>query len=121
MKDDQRPSLWVGHVAMSVSDPQRSHDYYVALGMRSVVCGDEFAIAELRGGTHLILEVGAVEPGDAPFDLMVDDLSTTHARFAQAGLHVSEILTGDIHDVFVLTDPDGQRIVVFNSHVVGAV
>lgn len=43
---------------MSVSDPQRSHDYYVALGMRSVLSGDKLAITELRGGTHLVLEVG---------------------------------------------------------------
>ncbi len=121
MNHDERPALWVGHVTMSVSDPQRSHDYYVALGMRSVLPGDKFAIAELRGGTHLVLEVGEVEPGDAPFDLMVEDLSATHSQFKEAGLDVSDIMTGDVHDVFVLTDPDGKRIVVFNSHVIGLV
>ena len=89
--------------------------------MRSVLRGDKVAITELRGGTHLILQVGAVEAGDAPFDLMVDDLSTTHTQFTQAGLDASDILTGDVHNLFVLTDPDGQRIVVFNSHVVGSV
>jgi catechol 2,3-dioxygenase-like lactoylglutathione lyase family enzyme len=121
MNDDERPPLWVGHVTMSVSDPQRSHDYYVGLGMRSVVPGDQFAITELRGGTHLVLEVGEVEPGDAPFDLMVEDLPAMHSRFQEAGLDVSDIISGDVHDVFVLTDPDGKRIVVFNSHVIGPV
>src|SRR5690349_20257685 len=109
--DDDRPPLWVGHVTMSVSDPSRAHDYYVGLGMRSVLRGDDFAITELRGGTHLVLQAGETEPGDAPFDLMVDDLGATHARFCEAGLVVSDIITGDIHDVFVLKDPDGKRIV----------
>jgi catechol 2,3-dioxygenase-like lactoylglutathione lyase family enzyme len=122
MDHDDRPSLWVGHIAMSVSDPNRSHDYYVGLGMRSVFPGDDkVAITELRGGTHLVLQAGEAEPGDAPFDLMVEDLVATHEQFQEAGLDVSEILTGEIHDVFVLTDPDGKRIVVFNSHVIGPV
>jgi catechol 2,3-dioxygenase-like lactoylglutathione lyase family enzyme len=119
--DDDRPSLWVGHVTMSVSNPSSAHDYYVGLGMRSVLRGDDFAITELRGGTHLVLEAGEGEPGDAPFDLMVEDLPATHAQFREAGLDVSDIITGDIHDVFVLEDPDGKRIVVFSSHVIGPV
>ena len=119
--DEDRPPLWVGHVTMSVSDPARAHDYYVGLGMRSVLRGDEFAITELRGGTHLVLEAGEVEPGDAPFDLMVEDLPAMHAQFREAGLDVSDIIPGEIHDVFVLEDPDRKRIVVFNSHVIGAV
>ena len=115
------PPLWIGHVGMTVADPARSHDYYVGLGMRSVHRGDDFAITELRGGTHLIFNPGEPEPGDAPFDLMVEDLPAMHARFAQAGLDVSEIIPGEIHDVFVLEDPDKQRVVVFNSHVIGTV
>jgi catechol 2,3-dioxygenase-like lactoylglutathione lyase family enzyme len=106
---------------MAVSDPARAHDYYVALGMRSVLRGDDFAITELRGGTHLVLERGETEPGDAPFDLMVDDLPAAHAQFREARLDASDIIAGEVHDVFVLTDPDGKRIVVFNSHVVGPV
>ncbi len=120
----ERPDLWVGHITMNVSDPARAHDYYVGLGMRSVLKADDFAITELRGGTHLVLEageVGEVEPGDAPFDLMVEDLPATHARFRDAGFDVSDIIAGDIHDVFVLEDPDRKRIVVFNSHVIGPV
>ena len=119
--EGERPPLWVGHVIMNVSDPARAHDFYVGLGMRSVLCGDEFAITELRGGTHLVLQSGDTAPGDAPFDLMVEDLVATHDQFRASGLDVSEIISGDVHDVFVVTDPDGKRIVVLNSHVIGPV
>ena len=122
MKSNQdRPSLWIGHVAMAVPDPASAHDYYVALGMRSVFSGPELAITELRGGTHLILLAGESQPGEAPFDLMVDDLGETHAEYRAAGLDVSDIVTGEVHAVFILTDPDGKRINVSNSHVVGSV
>ena len=119
--DDDRPAVWVGHISMSVSDPLRAHDFYVKLGMRSVLRADDFAVTELRGGTHLVLAPGETEPGDAPFDLMVEDLAASHARFSDAGLDVSEIIPGEIHDVFVLEDPDRKRIVVYSSHVIGPV
>ena len=63
-------------------------------GARSVVKGDDFSITELRGGTHLVLEKGIPTPGDAPFDLMMEDLQASHARFLDAGLNVSEIIPG---------------------------
>ena len=45
--------------------------------------GSEVAIFELRGGTHLVLIAKSeIVPGDAPFDLMVEDLRTTHRRAA---------------------------------------
>ena len=68
-----------------------------------------------------MLEPGTTEPGDAPFDLMTDDLSGTHRRFVDQGLDVSDIIEGDIHNVFVLTDPDGHRLVVSDDHSVGPV
>jgi hypothetical protein len=52
---------------------------------------------------------------------MVEDLAATHERLRGLGLDVSEIIRGEIHDVFVLEDPDRQRIVVYNSHVIGPV
>jgi catechol 2,3-dioxygenase-like lactoylglutathione lyase family enzyme len=118
---DERPAVWVGHVAMKASDPARTHDFFVAAGMTSVHRGDDFAITELRGGTHLIIQPGATEPGDAPFDLMVDDLVAFHRDLRERDVDVSDIVAGDIHDAFVITDPDGQRVVVCNSHVVGPV
>ena len=68
-----------------------------------------------------LVEAGDPVPGDAPFDLMTADLPGTHARFVGAGLDVSDVVAGDIHSVFVLTDPDGYRIVVYDDHTVGPV
>jgi catechol 2,3-dioxygenase-like lactoylglutathione lyase family enzyme len=121
MTDSERPPVWIGHVSMTVTDPARSHEFYVGLGMRSVFTNDDIAITELRGGTHLILHSGAATPGPAPFDLMVEDLAATHSRVAASGVDVSAISTNPIHDSFTITDPDGYVIGVSNSHVVGIV
>lgn len=106
---------------MTVREPVRSHDFYEALGMRSVWRGDDMAILELRGGTHLLCFRGDPERGDAPFDLMVEDLDAAHRRLSDLGVDVSDISRGDIHDTFVVTDPDGVRVQVSNSHVEGPV
>jgi hypothetical protein len=46
----------------------------------------------MRGGTHLILMLKEeLIAGDAPFDLMVDDLHATHQRFTSLGLSPSQI------------------------------
>jgi catechol 2,3-dioxygenase-like lactoylglutathione lyase family enzyme len=118
---DERPPVWVGHIALNVSDLERSSTFWGALGMRSVVRNDDVSIMELRGGTHLVLVQGSPTPGEAPFDLMVDDIDATHASWARSGLTVSAIERGDIHDGFNVTDPDGYVVAVSNSHVVGPV
>jgi Glyoxalase-like domain len=118
---DERPGLWVGHVAMTSADPSSSHDFFIDAGMRTILRGDDMAILELRGGTHLLLFRGEASPGPAPFDLMVEDLDATHGELSGRGLRVSEITRGEIHDAFTLTDPDGHDITVQNSHVTGVV
>ena len=118
---DERPGIWVGHVALEVSEPARSHDFFVQAGMRTIYRSDDMAILELRGGTHLLLFRGSGSPGEAPFDLMVNDLDASHAELAARGLSVSTITRGEIHDMFTLTDPDGHAITVHNSHVEGVV
>ncbi|HET9730341.1 MAG TPA: VOC family protein, partial [Acidimicrobiia bacterium] len=96
--------------------------FWDTLGLRSVHQGDELAIFELRGGTHLILVPGTPDAsGEAPFDLMVDDVDRAHEEFARAGMTVSPIERGEIHDAFTITDPDGVRLTVNSSHVVGPV
>jgi len=119
--NDERPTMWIGHVSLTVSDVTASYRFYQQLGMRPIHHADGFAIVELRGGTHVIFEAGEPEPGDAPFDLMVEDLPAIHQRWLGEGMDVSDIIPGDIHNVFVLTDPDGHRCVVYDSHVVGPV
>jgi catechol 2,3-dioxygenase-like lactoylglutathione lyase family enzyme len=118
---DERPPVWVGHLALNVSDLERSSAFWDAVGMRTVHCDDQMTIFELRGGTHLLLFEGDPAPGGASFDLMVDDIDATHATWTERGLNVSEIERGQIHDGFNLTDPDGYVVSVCNSHVVGPV
>jgi hypothetical protein len=69
------------------------------------------AIFELRGGTHLILMTkSAVVPGDAPFDLMVEDLGATHQHLTSLGLAPSpiEAVPSIDHELFRLREPAGD-------------
>ncbi len=118
---DDRPPLWIGHIAATSSGHKAAHDFYGSLGMRSILVADEFAITELRGGTHLLFQRGEPEPGDAPFDLMAEDLPAIHATWSAAGHDVSDIIEGDVHNVLILTDPGGQRVVVYDDHSQGVV
>ena len=121
MDDDQRPLVWIGHVTMDATDPEAAHDFYVDLGMRSVVRSADMGITELRGGTHIIFQRGEPSPGDAPFDLQVDDIEALHAAWSEAGLEVTEIVQGRVHKTFHLTGPDQQRVLISDTHAIGAV
>jgi len=112
---DARPPVWVGHIHLDTDRLVESHDFFVSLGMRSLVKTAEIAVLELRAGTHLVLQLrDSVEPGEAPFDLMVENLDDTHSRLADLGLTPSEISRGKIHDSFTIRDPGGH-VVKFNS------
>jgi hypothetical protein len=89
----------------------------VQLGMRPIVQGENFAVLELRAGTHLVLErADPVTPGAASFDLMVEDLQATHRRLSELGLAPSEISEGRIHRSFTVRDPSGHVITFNSSH-----
>lgn len=89
------------------------------IGMRLIAGDDDFAVLELRGGTHLVLTSDSTSNlVRADFDLMVDDLDATHRRFTELGLEPSEIERGEIHDCFELSEPGGN-IILFNSSHVG--
>jgi len=119
---ESRPPVWIGHAVLTVGDLGRSADFWRTVGMREVVRDDHVAVLELRGGTHLVLVPGTSEHDrDAPFDLMVEDLEATHAEWAHLGIDVSPIEHGRIHSAFVVRDPDGHRVTVNSSHVVGEV
>jgi catechol 2,3-dioxygenase-like lactoylglutathione lyase family enzyme len=119
---DGRPPVWIGHAVLSVTDLHRSADFWRDIGMREVERNDDVAVLELRGGTHLLLLPGT-PAGDAgaPFDLMVDDLEATHAEWKARGLDPSPIEQGRIHASFTVRDPNGYRVTVNSSHVVGDV
>jgi catechol-2,3-dioxygenase len=117
-----RPPVWIGHARLTVSDLGRSAEFWRAVGMREIERNEHVAVLELRGGTHLVLLPGTPSGStDAPFDLMVEDLEATHAEWERGGLDVSPIERGRIHSAFVLHDPDGNRVTVNSSHVLGVV
>ena len=119
---DPRPAIWTGQVVVAAKDLSASAKFYEALGMREVAIMDEAAIFELRGGTHLVVRADPdAKPGPADWDLMVEDIAATHSNWTDKGLTVSPIKHGNIHDGFYVTDPDGNTILVTNSHVVGPV
>jgi catechol 2,3-dioxygenase-like lactoylglutathione lyase family enzyme len=119
---ERRPPVWIGHAVLTVTDVDRSVDFWRGIGMREVERNPNVAVLELRGGTHLVLVPGT-PPGDsdAPFDLMVEDLDATHAEWSARGLDPSPIERGRIHASFTVRDPNGYRVAVNSSHVVGEV
>jgi catechol 2,3-dioxygenase-like lactoylglutathione lyase family enzyme len=116
-----RPGVWVGHVALAAPDPLAAAGFFETLGMRVLQRGPDFALLELRGGTHLALfPAAAAAPGTvAPFDLMVDDLDAAHARFAAAELAPSAIESNTFHRMFTLAAPSGHVLTVQSSHASG--
>lgn len=92
------------------------------IGMRPVYRGPDVAIFELRGGTHLILSAKSeVVPGDAAFDLMVEDLRATHQHFTSLGLAPTpiEVMSSIDHELFRVREPAGHLITFFSNHVSG--
>jgi catechol 2,3-dioxygenase-like lactoylglutathione lyase family enzyme len=118
---DERPPVWIGHALLTVTDLDASTSFWSSLGMRVIETNAHVSVLELRGGTHLVLVPGSPTPGEAPFDLMVDDLDETHAAWSAAGIDPSPIERGRIHDAFVARDPDGYEVTVNSTHVVGPV
>ena len=115
---DARPPVWVGHVSMRTASLADSDAFMQQLGLRPIFRGDDVAVLELRGGTHLVLSAtDASEPSEAPFDLMVEDLAAAHADLAARGFAPSPIRHGRIHDSFTIDDPGGARITVNSTHV----
>jgi catechol 2,3-dioxygenase-like lactoylglutathione lyase family enzyme len=115
---DERPGVWVGHVTLTTGDLLATREFMLQVGMRPIAQGDDFAVLELRGGTHLVLL-----PGDPPasesayFDLMVDDLDAAHERLASLGWAPSPIESGRIHRSFSVRAPSGHSITFNSSHV----
>lgn len=118
MSQDPRPPVALGHAFLKTTHAAETIQLFLDIGFRKIVARDEFAVLELRGGTHVV--VRAVEPAELPdkvgWDIMVDDIDATHGDYGGRGLTVSEIRRGRIHDNFDLTLPDGRPIEVNSSH-----
>jgi len=120
--EGQRPPVWVGHVVLDTDRLEESAQFMRSIGMRPVYQGPAVAIFELRGGTHLVLTAKSeVVPGDAPFDLMVEDLRATHQQFTALGLAPTpiEVMSSIDHELFRVREPAGHLITFFSNHVSG--
>jgi hypothetical protein len=122
-EQDLRPSVWIGHVVLETDRLAETEQFMLTIGMRSVVHRPEVAVLELRGGTHLVLMPGTgTVPGEAPFDLMVEDLEATHQHFIELGLDPMPIGTASAnHRTFSVREPAGNTITFFSNHVSGPV
>jgi len=121
--NDQRPAVGVAHVVLETDRMDESAKFMRTIGMRPIFDGPEVSVYEMRGGTHLLLLLNdRVDAGDAPFDLMVDDLHATHAQFASLGLDPSpiEARPATDHEVFTVREPTGHIITFFSSHASGS-
>ena len=116
---DPRPPIAVGHVRLMASDVAAAARWCEEVGFRPIFAAQDFAVLELRGGTHLVLRKAEKQPQPgtpAPFDLMVDDIAEAYRDYAAKGLAPGEIEKGRIHDSFPLRGPDGLIFTVVSSH-----
>lgn len=52
---------------------------------------------------------------------MVDDLASQHRQLQSAGYGVTPLKRGMLHNTFDVTEPSGNVITFFDTHVVGIV
>ena len=120
-KEDLRPPVWIGHVVLETDRLPESAAFMRQIGLRLVVERPEVAVLELRGGTHLVLIAKAsINAGEAPFDLMVEDLRATRESFVELGLEPTPIerLSRE-HEYFKVHEPAGHVISFVSNHVSG--
>ncbi len=121
-KKDQRPAVAIGHVEHQVSDVSKAVAWYESLGVRRIFEQRDFAVMEVRGGTHIILAGSRkrIAAGTAaPFDFIVDDVDAARNECIGKGMNPGRMKRGSIHDSFELTDPSGYRLRILSSHASG--
>jgi len=117
MMNDPRPAIAIGHVRLLVGNVATTTDFFVKLGIRPIVAQADFAVLELRGGTHLVLRPWeAPESGPVAFDIMVDDIDAAYGRIRGHGMDVTAITRGRIHDHFEVQTPDCRALTINSSH-----
>ncbi len=119
---DKRPPIAVGHVRLLVKNVSTTSAFLQEFGLRKIFEKDTFAVLELRGGTHLILEKSRsrIKPGtQAPVDFMVDDVKKARAKYAKMGMKPTRIKSGTIHSSFFVPGPDGWSYKITSSHTGG--
>ena len=119
---DERPPAAIGHVRFNVTDVEATARWLATVGLRTIVASGDFAVLELRGGTHLVVRQAEQPPeprARAPFDLMFDDIEVIHRLFEEKGALPSSIQRGRIHDSFEVVGPDGWVFTINSSHASG--
>ncbi len=118
----RRPPVAIGHVLLPVKNVPAASAFLQRLGLRQLVEEDTFAVLEVRGGTHLVLEKSRrrTKPGtQAPVDFMVDDVRRARAKYAKLGMRPTRIKSGTIHSSFFIPGPDGWSFKITSSHTGG--
>ena len=116
---DPRPAVAIGHVTYEVADVAKSASFLATLGVRPIMRQRNFAVMELRGGTHIVVSKAKdkIEKGaEAPFDLIVDDVDAFRAACVKQGLKPRRMSRGSIHDWFEVIDPSGYALTILSSH-----
>ena len=116
---DQRPGAAIGHVFLKVSDVAGAMQFFAGQGLRPIGEGDDFAVLELRGGTHLLLmrTRQRIKPHtEAPFDLMVDDIDAARELCKAKGLKPSRIQRSHFHRTFTIIGPEEYVLTITSSH-----
>ena len=116
---DGRPPVAAGHVFLTATAVAAAATWLEKVGLRPIFKGDEVAVLELRGGTHVVVTPAERPPAKgsaAPFDLMVDDIEAARLAFAADGLKPTRIRHGSIHASFRLAGPDGYVFTIVSSH-----
>ena len=116
---DPRPGAAIGHVFLKVRDVAGAVQFLAGQGLRPIDEGDDFAVLELRGGTHLLLTGTRrrIKPRTAaPFDLMVDDIDAARELCRAKGLKPSRIRRSHFHRSFTINGPDQYVLTITSSH-----
>ena len=119
---DKRPPIAVGHVCLPVKNVLTTSAFLQQLGLRNIFEKDTFAVLELRGGTHLVLEKSRKRTKSgtqAPVDFMVDDVKQARSKYAKMGMKPTRIKSGTIHSSFFVPGPDGWSFKITSSHAGG--
>ncbi len=119
---DKRPPVAVGHVRLPVKNVPTTSAFLQELGLRKIFEKDTFAVLELRGRTHLILEKSRSRTKlgtQAPVDFMVDDVTKARSKYAKMGMKPTRIKSGTIHSSFFIPGPDGWSFKITSSHTGG--
>ncbi len=117
-----RPPVAIGHVHLPVKSVPTTSAFLQQLGLRQVFEKETFAVLELRGGTHLIIEKSrkrTKEGTKAPVDFMVDDVKKARAKYAKMGMKPTRIKSGTIHSSFFIPGPGGWSFKITSSHTSG--